>query len=117
MTDLACRRGDTERYTIPIVDENDAVVDITSGVIRFTVKVRKTDPDTWALIQKSTGAGITHTDPTNGIAVVTVQPADTRNIQADGDLYWDAQLEAGGDVVTIDSGTFTLSTDITLTTA
>ena len=88
------------------------------AVLWFTVKVGPSDPDSAAVIQKSSGDGIAHANQTTdeGEAAITVDPADTTDARP-GSYVYDLQLVQGSAVTTLESGVFTLLADVTRSVA
>jgi hypothetical protein len=117
-TVLTVKRGDTTKWNITAVDGDGAALVLTGGTLRFTVKTRASDLDNDAIIAKSTGSGITHTDPTGGLAQLVVAAADTSAVTKTlRGLKWDLQFtSASGEVYTLQEGTMDIVEDITLTT-
>src|SRR5947207_2059433 len=105
MTKLDMIRGDTFSFDV-VVSDDSGPVNLTSGLLIFTLKNKYSDPDISAIAQKkSSSNGIIITNALAGKATVTLAPLDTRNL---GDswtiLVWDLELILGGNVYTVDSG-------------
>jgi hypothetical protein len=97
-------------------------VDITGASIRFTVKTSSGDTDANAIIKKGTTdtglGGIVPVDAPNGLAQITVSPADTSTLSAPTWYAYDIQLrETSGRVTTVQSGRFLIKSDITSTSS
>jgi len=110
--DVARYRGDT----VPIAFELGR--DITGASLRFTVKRRATDPQSAALIAKSSGSGsqIVITDPATGKFAVKLLAADTASLLPDGRraaFLYDVEMTLGGAVETVAAGAFVLLPDVT----
>ena len=112
-------RGDNKTLELTV---RDAIgeVDLTGMKIWFTVKKAVGDPDSMALIKKSTanvpGGGDEQIKVTaNGKAEIYIVPADTANlILASYDWYYDVQVKTSEDkVYTVKQGTFRLLPEIT----
>jgi hypothetical protein len=120
MARLSMKRGDTRRYTITVT-RNGAPEDISSPAeLWFTAKTVLSLPDSQATIQKTTvgAGGITVTDGPGGIALLTIDPADTSALTADAVLSYDVQLKtSSADIETIDAGELRISLDATVDTA
>jgi hypothetical protein len=107
-SNIVVYRGDDFAMRLVFTDENEAVIDITGWTIFFTVKRREVDPDTKAVISVT----ISPTDPTNGIALVTVSNTITDVLS--GLYYYDFQFKkADGTVQTLVDGGITFEKDIT----
>jgi hypothetical protein len=92
--------GDNRDLVYTIVDENDNVINLTGGSITWTAYVSGTST---AVITKSTSSGIALTDPTNGVATVSLEPADTTSLK--GTYILDGQFtDSGSDVYTFEKG-------------
>jgi hypothetical protein len=103
--------GDSSTFTIPLEWDDAGFTPGSDWHLIFTAKAKRTDPDDAALIQKATGAGITHSG-TN--ALVALVPQDTRDIDAIT-IYWDIQAQhlTTAEVRTPARGTLKFSRDIT----
>jgi hypothetical protein len=96
-------RGTT--FTIDIVyKKNGVAASLTGATIRFTVKSSEFDTsadDSTALVLKNVTS---HSDPENGISLITLDPVDTATITP-GKYRYDIKVaEAGGAVYKIDEG-------------
>lgn len=111
MADLEMFRGNTRVFTLT-ARRDGAAVDLTGGTVRFTLRVSAADADT-LLLTKTVGAGVTLTDPTNGVMDVSIASSDTKNLYAPQALIYDVELiESGGDVSTVDQGVLLLKKTI-----
>ena len=81
----------------------------------FTAKRKYTDADSAAIFQKSIGSGITVTNPTQGLFVIEIAPADTTAVEkVKTILVWDLQLrDSSGKTYTIASGNLIINPDVT----
>jgi hypothetical protein len=116
MTLLSMTRGDTAVFDVALTDGAGDPLDITDATLTFTVKRRLSDPDSAAVVQKTTGNGITHgADPTDGTATITLDPDDTADLSTIGSsLLWDVQVTgAADDVHTPLSGRLAIAPDVT----
>jgi hypothetical protein len=110
---LSIYRGDNASLQVAVSTDTDAR-DITNDTLFFTIKENQTDLDAVALTALSTGSGIQHTVPLEGIAVISIAPADTATCPVDVELYADVQLKTtAGQIFTLSTGTVTIVTDIT----
>ncbi|HUT35047.1 MAG TPA: hypothetical protein VNE39_16270 [Planctomycetota bacterium] len=110
--DIVRFRGDT----VPIAF--DLGRDITGASLAFTVKRRATDPQTAALIAKTSaqGGGIEITNAAAGQFAVTLAAADTAALLPDGRraaFLYDVEMTLDGAVETIFAGAFVLLPDVT----
>lgn len=81
------------------------VIDITGWAITFTM--RKQIGYLPIAVQKTVGFGVTLTDPTNGIFVVHLDSADTKNLDL-GNYFYDIEHTDPGARRVIVEGTITL---------
>lgn len=115
MSRLRMIRGDTFSFSATVTDSN-GVVNLTGKSLIFTLKTAYSDADVNAIAQKkSSTGGIVITDAPNGLATITLLPADTRTL---GDefqvLVWDLQLIDGSNVYTVASGRMEVTPDVTI---
>ncbi len=116
-------RGDTKRFNLKLTrkDANGVAQpeNLTGTVLWFTAKERVSDTYANALIRKSNASlgGIVVTDAAQGLATLTISPADTSGFTQSKILRADIQLQtAGGDVETVAEGTLEIELDVTDTT-
>jgi hypothetical protein len=111
-------RGDTEKFIIRITGQS---LVITNFGFTFTAKVDENDPDSAAIIQKTTATngGITVTLPSPNLleAAVSIASADTSSLMHGDVLYYDFQMSTVSPVSTrtLEKGKFTIEGDITRT--
>jgi hypothetical protein len=88
-------------YTITL---DGVAVDISTATLAWEAKYSYSD--LVPVIQKTTGAGISHTNPTAGLATLRLLPADTSALATDSPvtLVWSLRLFAGDDVYTVATG-------------
>ena len=101
-------QGDNKTYELTVKNRAGAVVDITSGTIKFTVK--KLLDDTATIITKTTAEAteVTITDGSNGVAEIYVVPADTATEER-GEYEYDVEYTAvSGKKYTIIVSRFTI---------
>lgn len=110
---LIITRGDDETLSIAVTDRDTGdAVDLTGATLRFMVKRRRSDGDDDALVDKSTGAGITIESPsTDGLATVTVEDSDTDDVEP-GRAFWELQGILAGEVKTLAAGRITIRRDL-----
>jgi hypothetical protein len=70
--------GEDRTLRFTVLDENDAVVDITGYALEWVMRERPATAT--AAITKTTGSGITITDGPNGLCEVTIADADTLSL-------------------------------------
>lgn len=107
-------RGDTISFNISIV-LNGLPVDITNGVLRMTAKWSVTDEDADAIFTKTSTPvdGIVITDAVNGLATITLSPADTINLPDHTvTVPYDVQLDILGAIFTVLLGNLTILVDV-----
>lgn len=105
MASLTVNRGTT--YTIGIEYSKDGVpTTLVGATVRFTVKEEEYDEnvtDSDALVLKN----VTNGDA-DGVATITINPADTATV-VPGNYFYDIKVEeAGGEIYKIDEGKFKL---------
>jgi len=106
MNQLTMTRGDTRTFTVTMTDAVGAPFDLTDADVAFSVE---------DLFSKSVGDGIVVADPETGVAVITVNPADTEGVEDRRRSYrYDVQLTlADGSVKTPLRGQFVVTPDVT----
>jgi hypothetical protein len=106
--------GDSKTHAIPLTWEGAAFSPGDDWALIFTLKRKTTDEDSAAVIQKTSGAGIT---VVGNIASVELLPADTVSLSATGYSYdIQAQDVISGAVRTVTTGRIILTRDITRAT-
>jgi hypothetical protein len=117
VSSMTATRGDTNRYTLTISRSGARISFDDIDQCWFTVKRAHADSDDDALIQKTVGDGITPADQgeaaTEGQAELVLAPADTASLSPTTIYYYDVQILESTVVTTVDSGTFTVSADVT----
>ena len=107
MSDITTHAGDTTvvDYTVTL---DGAPVNLTGLTLRWAA--RRSYSDSEAVIEKSTGSGIVHTDAAKGQARLTLSPSDTASLAVSGPaaLVWALRLYDGGDVYTVATGLMTI---------
>jgi hypothetical protein len=100
-------REDTK--TIPLKFYTDCGdTNITDWTVFFTCKVKITDPDSAALIQKTITV---HTFPLQGETEIKLTSLDTT--QNPGNYLYDVQIKYLGEIKTILTGTLTILSGVT----
>ena len=98
-------RGGSETLTVPLDDETGPVALVTGDSVKFTV--RRTASDTVKNISKTVTAF------TNGLAFITIRPADTATMEFGWYVYDVEVTFVNGDVKTIVVGPFIVSEEVT----
>ncbi len=116
---LSCTRGDSPAWTLTLAQ------DATGWAPRWTCKPMAgwADlPDTAASIACTVGSGLTVTQSSPGIIVLSLTAAQTGALTP-GVYAWDLQMTSGSSVETVEwdaqgttVGTLTVSADVTRTT-
>jgi len=110
---LTIIRGDTTTYTVTLTDSAGDPIDITGYTFFMTVKKSKDDKDDDAIITEDVTS---HSDPTNGVTVITLSSTDT-NV-APGIYYYDIQYKDTSDnIKTVLYGVFEVLVDYTRRTS
>jgi hypothetical protein len=106
--------GDTQTIQITLEEEGEPVP-LTGWTATFTAKLDKTDADNaLTTIQKtSPSGGIEFIDAANGVMLITLDAADTKDLEKDTTYYWDVELSQSGEVFTVAAGTMKFVQDIT----
>jgi len=108
---LSIKRGDSWSKTMYFNDADGNNIDITGWEIRFTVKAKIDDPDSAAVISKII---TTFSNPTAGIAEISLTPTDTNQVIAS--YVYDVQCKTStGEVYTIIEGIITITKDVSIT--
>ena len=103
--DFEMHAGDDKTLEVTVLDQNGVAVDISSSTIRWRASRSKTK--TADIIKKTGGAGISLSDPTNGVFTVTLDAADTESLT--GIFYHEGQLTLpNGTLSTVLSGKMTV---------
>lgn len=119
MSELVAIRGDDEIYDIAFkMPDGVTPLNLTGAQgIWFTAKRSSLDPDADALIQKALGAGIAIVSAPAGTATLTIDAADTADIEPTT-LVWDAQVKDSlTKIRTAAKGTLVIESDVTRATA
>ena len=112
-TRLSMTRGDGRTFVLTLADE---ATFLAGDTVRFTAKRRRTDADADAVIIKTSPDDITFVAD-EATATVTIDPADTADLEVTTLLVFDWQVTAsGGDPVTVERGTLLVRADVGITT-
>ena len=108
--DLNFNEGDDFPYQITVVDSDGTAVDLTGYTFYMTVKKKKGDSDTQAILKKTVTS---IPDPELGIVTITIDRADTLNFTAGVYPYDIKYKDASGDVRTLLIGYYNLVQGVT----
>lgn len=114
MATYTAYRGDT--FSLSLSFTLDAVAyDLTGATVWFTIKSTYAALlDTTALVQKSTGNGITNVSAPAGTAVLVASAADMNTLPVNRKLLYDIQIvDSTGKVYTTELGTITILPEVT----
>ena len=85
LRELSSIRGDTKVLTLTFKNAAGVVYNIKNWAVHFTLKQNAILPDSDAVLQKIVTTFADSTSGTSGVAVITLNPSDTVNI--DPGLY------------------------------
>ena len=100
MSDFQMFAGNTRVVRIAVKGETGAPVDITGGTVKWILARTMTGAP---LVEKATGAGVELVNPAAGTFSVTLDPADTADLE-DGVYYHEAEVTLDGAISTSVSG-------------
>lgn len=113
-------RGDSRKLRFTIVDTAGAPVDLTT-VTEITFAFAKQDPSasipapqgSTAIVSKTIGSGVVVEDAVNGVVRVDMGSGDTTGLNpTPAVLYYEVQVELGGEFNTVMFGNLTLARDL-----
>lgn len=111
---ISVTKGDN--YTVPLIatdPHTGAVINITGYTAYFYVKKNPNDPDSLALIAKSTTS---HSSPSTGVTSVALTTTDTNKMP--GTYYWGFKVKSGAGVITtVRNGQFEINDSMIVTTS
>lgn len=115
MADFTIYRGDTIVLNIAVT-AGGVVYSLVGCNMWFTAKWAFKDLDVAAVFQKTIGSGIVLTSPANGLATITILPADTAILpNSKVLLLYDCQVkDASGKIYTVSYGNLIFLPDVTL---
>jgi gamma-glutamyl:cysteine ligase YbdK (ATP-grasp superfamily) len=102
------RKGDTLILEFTVT-ENSTAKDITGATVKWQAARTVTSA---SVVSKSTGSGITLTDPTNGVLQVSIASADTKDLSATEYHHELEVTDASSNIHTAAVGTMTLVEDL-----
>jgi hypothetical protein len=106
--DFTMYEGDTHTLEVTVRDEEGNVVDITGATVRWWLAKNNKSTGSDIYVQKTTGAGITLVDPTNGRMNIALVPVDTEG-RGGKDYYHEAEVDDGGNISTVLLGKATIN--------
>lgn len=92
MASLVLVQGDSVSETVRITDKNNAAIDITGGTVKFRIV---SDIDDLVGSALYANAALTLSDPTNGIATLTITRTVTK-AWTPGKYYWEVEYIDSG---------------------
>lgn len=92
VTAIIMSRGNDRTFNVTVKDSSSVAIDITGYTIFFMVKENTNQADSLAKITKTAVL----TDPTNGIATITIDAADTQDLIPKNYQYDIKIKDAGG---------------------
>ena len=105
----AIPKGNTRSYKLTLA-RNGLPVDITGWSIFFTMKVAYDDGDDKAIVKKKVTV---HSDPTNGISILTLIPTDTETAAIRKYYYDFKALTNNNEEFTLQKGTINVDYSVT----
>jgi len=108
--DLNFNEGDDFPYIVTITDSDGVAVDLTGYTFYMTIKKKKSDPDAIAIFKKTVTS---IPQAAEGIVTITVDRADTLNIQPGIYPYDIKYKDSTGDIRTVIYGNFTIIQGVT----
>ena len=110
-------RGDTKKYKLTITSQaTGEPISVDGGVLFFTLKQNRADPDEDAFIQKTVNC--TEIDPTDPAGEIEIMLTNSETDITPSTYYYDFQfVSESGEVITIISDEVQVLTDITRSTS
>ena len=112
---LSSIRGDTKTLTLTFKNAAGVAHNIKNWAVHFTLKQNATQPDSQAVLQKVVTSFADTTAGTSGVAVITLNPADTVNIEPGIYDFDIAVTTSENKVYTVMRGKYDLEYDVTRT--
>jgi hypothetical protein len=108
-------RGQSKTFELRVTDEVAAVVDLTGATVWFTVKGDLLDRDPTILKVSSDPVQIKISEPKRGVALIYLQPDDTRNLEIQEYVFdvW-VQLASGKRYPVIPPSVFVVEAGVTV---
>jgi hypothetical protein len=110
---LSLTRGDSQTYTLTFKQSDGTLYCLKNWVVFFTLKTQYDLPDSQASVQKIVTTFADTTAGTSGVAVISLDPADTVNL-IPGEYDFDIAVRtAANETFTIMKGKLDLEYDVT----
>ena len=110
---LTLTRGDSQTYTITFKKADGALYCLKNWAVFFTVKSHFDLPDSDASLQKIVTTFADSTAGTSGVAVISLSPTDTVNLEPGEYDYDIACRTAANETYTVMKGKLNLEYDVT----
>lgn len=113
--DLMTTRGDTPTFRLLLTDQDGEPVDLTGASIRCTARrqVAVVEPDDDIQWEHTVSDGIVVEAPaTGGVALLTLEAADTSDLERVTILRYDCQVVKSGVVATVLKGRMLVEMDV-----
>lgn len=112
---LSSIRGDTKTLTLTFKNSAGVAYNLKNWAVHFTLKQNASLPDSEAVLQKVVTTFADSTSGTSGVAVITLNPVDTVNINP-GSYDFDIQVTTSENkTYTVMRGKYDLEYDVTRT--
>jgi len=112
---LSLTRGDTQTYTLTFKQSDGTLYCIKNWVVFFTLKTNWSLPDAQASLQKIVTSFADSTSGTSGVAVISLDPTDTVDLEP-GEYDFDIAVRtAANETFTVMKGKMDLEYDVTRT--
>lgn len=112
---LTLTRGDSQTYTLTFKKSDGTLYCLKNWTVFFTLKANYSLPDASASLQKIVTSFADSVSGTSGVAVVTLNPSDTTNLDP-GEYDFDISVcTAASENFTVLKGKFNLEYDVTRT--
>lgn len=112
---LSLVRGDSQDYTLTIKNSSGVPYCLKNWKIYFTLKTNYDLPDTQASLQKTVTTFADTTSGTSGVAVISLDPTDTVNLEP-GEYDFDIQaVTSENKNYTLMRGKYQVEYDVTRT--
>jgi len=112
---LSLIRGDSQAYTITFKSAAGVAYCLKNWVVFFTLKTNWALADAQASLQKTITSFADSTSGTSGVAVISLAPEDTANLDPGEYDYDIAVRTASNETYTVMRGKFNLEYDVTKT--
>jgi hypothetical protein len=110
---LSLTRGDSQTYTLTFKKSDGSLYCLKNWAVFFTLKTQYDIPDAQASLQKIVTAFADTTSGTSGVAVISLDPTDTVNLDP-GEYDFDIAVRtAANETYTVMKGKLDLEYDVT----